>query len=376
MIPRSVVVALLGGLIALVPPGPPALSSHKPCDERFHIEQVLEGHIALEALDFSGPTDGWGVGFHYDSEESSTEFGYVVHYDGESWSEGEHPPRPGRGTLELNSVSALAPDQVWVSGFRWIGTRDHTYVSFWDGESWARAATPDPGLGATVRKVVAIAPTDVWAIGYSEHRDGSLRPMALHFDGSTWTRVDTPNPGKRAAPMDADAISPDDVWAVGTRSYPTRGFVLHYDGAKWSRVPLPEFFRSRYSELDAVEVVAPNDVWVVGNRNRKHGSSSVFLHWDGKDWSRHRMPDVSGTENFYDLDATGPLAVWAVGDRFVPDTPYPLAARWNGSSWERVPTPNPGVIGLLEAVAVDQAGGVWATGSRGNDDVMEFACKS
>ena len=369
---KRFLVVLVGSLLFV---GPMARWSNNPCDEAFHVEQVLEGHIRVSGLDFSRPADGWGVGFQYESEEASREFPFVVRFNGRSWTAAPHPSRPARGTAQLNAVSVLTADQVWVSGFRQIRLRDQTYVQFWDGDTWTRAATPDPGVGASVQDIVAISPTDVWAVGHFERRDGEIETMALHFDGHTWTRVDTPSPRGLAALVDVHASSGTDVWAVGSRSYPSRGLVLHFDGTRWRRVPLPDYFRvHRESDFDAVHALVPDDVWIVGYRDRRQGTGAVSLRWNGASWRIIRMLDVRGHENFLDLDAAGPNQVWTVGDRFVPETPFPFAARWDGSSWRRVPTEDPNTLGELEAVSVDGGGNVWAAGSRGSDDVMERAC--
>jgi hypothetical protein len=365
-------VVLVGSLLFV---GPMARSSNNPCDEAFHVEQVLEGLIRVSGLDFSRPADGWGVGFQYESEDASREFPFVVRFDGRSWTAAPHPSRPAKGTAELNAVSVLAADQVWVSGFRRIGRRDATYVQFWDGDTWTRAATPDPGVGGSVQDIAAISPTDVWAVGHFERRDGEVETMALHFDGDTWTRVDTPSPRRVAALVDVHASSVTNVWAVGSRSYPSRGLVLHFDGTRWRRVPLPDYFRvRRESDFDAVHAPGANDVWIVGFRDRRRGTGAVSIRWNGASWKIIRMLDVRGHEYLFDLDAAGPNDVWTVGDRFVPETPFPFAARWDGSSWSRVPTEDPNTLGVLEAVSVDGGGSVWAAGSRGSDDVMERAC--
>jgi hypothetical protein len=369
---ERLLVVLVGSLLFV---GPMARSSNVRCDDAFHVEQVLEGPIRVSGLDFSRPANGWGVGFQYENEEASREFPFVVRYDGRSWTVAPHPPKPARGTVRLNAVSVIAADQVWVSGFRRIGLRDHTYVQFWDGDTWARAATPDPGVGGSVQDVVAISPTDVWAVEHFERRDGEVETMALHFDGDKWTRVNTPSPRSNTALMDVHAASATDVWAVGSRNYPSRGLVLHFDGTGWRQVPLPDYFRvRRESVFAAVHALAADDVWIVGFRDRNRGTGAVSIRWNGVSWRIIRILDVKGHENLLDLDAAGPNQVWTVGDRFVPATPFPLAARWDGSSWRRVPTENPNTLGELEAVSVDGGGSVWAVGSRGADDVMERAC--
>jgi hypothetical protein len=88
---KRFLVVLVGSLLFV---GPMARSSTNPCDEAFHVEQLLEGPIRVSGLDFSRPADGWGVGFQYESEEASREFplSFASTVDhGQS-----HLPRPDR----------------------------------------------------------------------------------------------------------------------------------------------------------------------------------------------------------------------------------------------------------------------------------------
>jgi hypothetical protein len=118
-------VVLVGSLLFV---GPMVRSSNNPCDETFHVEQLLEGPIRVSGLDFSRPTDGWGVGFQYENEDASGEFPLVIRFNGRSWTAAPHPSRSAKGTAKRNAVAALAADQVWVSGFRRIGRRNATYA--------------------------------------------------------------------------------------------------------------------------------------------------------------------------------------------------------------------------------------------------------
>lgn len=363
-----IVGTLPGGLAA------PSLGQ-TDCEAAFEIAQELQGHIAVQAVDFSHPRDGWAVGFQYEGEEASREYAFVAHYSGQSWEVVEPPARPTRGTVELNAVSALSDDLVWVSGFRRRDDRDRTYISFWDGSDWSRMRTPNPGTAATVTDLQALAPDDVWAIGYFERASGELETLAMHFDGISWTRVTTPSPGRSTALMDIGASSPQDIWAVGSRSSPDRAFGIRYDGQAWSRVGLPAYMYPRRSEstLDAVHVVAPNDVWIVGTRGRERGTDAVALHWNGH-WRVMGFPNLRGHERAFDLDAARPDSVWAVGWRFVPEQAYPYAIRWDGAEWNALDVPASNDGGVLEAMAFDGQGAMWAAGSHWDQDVMEQAC--
>jgi hypothetical protein len=57
----------------------------------------------------------------------------------------------------------------------------------WDGASWAPVAAR---ADTTFEDVLAISPTDVWAIGF----DAADAPVALHWDGAAWKKTSVPGP--------------------------------------------------------------------------------------------------------------------------------------------------------------------------------------
>src|SRR3989475_1286286 len=115
------------------------------------------------------------------------------------------------------------------------------------------SASPSIVVDNTLQGIEAIAPDDVWTVGYANNPDGpqySIQALALHWDGSAWSIVATPK-----APMDWNrlygvaATASNDVWAVGTSqdvaSVPGRTLVEHWDGTAWSIVPSSEPGRRR-----------------------------------------------------------------------------------------------------------------------------------
>src|SRR2546427_8867020 len=115
------------------------------------------------------------------------------------------------------------------------------------------SASPSIVVDNSLQGIEAIAPDDVWTVGYANNPSGpqySIQTLALHWDGSAWSIVATPN-----APMDwsrlygVAATSSNDVWAVGASqdvaSVPGRTLVEHWDGTAWSIVPSSEPGRRR-----------------------------------------------------------------------------------------------------------------------------------
>ena len=221
------------------------------------------------------------------------------------------------------------------------GGRAEALIMHWDGAAWKTVPSPNRLLGHnnainTLQGVTAIAPNDVWAVGYSVSYDDPYRTLAMHWDGSRWRIVDTPNPGPSYSALnDVTAVGPNDVWAVGgapildTSFNPidsrTGGFTLHWDGRAWSAVPGAPG-RETSSTLAAAAAVSSSEVWAIGQFNP--------WRWNGFQWSSSPL----GTQGGHGIDAAGSSDVWTVS--FASDygdygyNPRPYAYRWNGSAWE------------------------------------------
>lgn len=360
-------------LVAFVPP--PTLATHTPCDGGFHIEHTSEDDASLDGIDFSHPNEGWAVGYDYASEEASNERAYIVRFDEGSYDVmSDLPPR--RGSTVLHDVSALPSGSAFVAGSQ-KRRRWRAVVLRWDGNEWTRMATPQPGRGALLRGIVALAEDDVWAVGDYEVAGAVYRTLVLHYDGERWSRAPAPSPGHNYAGLKAvGASSSDDAWAVGWgRVGGEGGVVLRWDGSRWRRLALPKRLEDKRVDLDAVETVAPDDVWVVGRAPQSRRSLALALHWNGERWERRPMPDRRGHEWLFDVSVRGPDDVWAVGWRFVPEVSYPYAVHWDGSTWSPVHTDDPREFGEFSGLAADGRGALWASVEESDHGwVIERAC--
>lgn len=229
------------------------------------------------------------------------------HWDGSSWSRVPTPlPDPG-GDDSLKGVDGAASDDVWAVGYSQGSGFVVPLVMHWDGDAWTKVPVDLP-FGNTfgvLRGMVAISPTDVWAVGVTgSPRDASL---LLHWDGETWepsTHVLAPDDDVVGL-LAVDAVSSDDVWAVG-------GATLHWDGQIWSQVAYTGRDRF-YDALFGVTAIAADDVWAVGGYgDDTDPNHTQILHWDGTRWSRVDSPDPGKRDNaLWAVSASGPDDAWA-----------------------------------------------------------------
>jgi len=237
------------------------------------------------------------------------------------------------------------------------------------------STSPSIYVDNTLQGIEAIAPDDVWTVGYANNPDGpqySIQTLALHWDGSAWSIVATQN-----APMDWNrlygvaATSSNDVWAVGASQdvayVPLQTLIEHWDGTEWRIVPSPSP-GPVVNELRAVAAVSANDAWAVGFCAGWYRSSTLILHWDGASWSRVPSPNPNAgfaNNELYGIAAIAPDDIWAVGVTGTDTHAYaPLALHWDGAAWTAIPTANGGGYGaFFRSVSGSSSGDVLAVGA-------------
>ena len=93
----------------------------------------------------------------------------------------------------------------------------------WNGAAWQPVAAPEGASGTgALYAVTALAPDDVWAVGFEATSDGDTNALTIHWDGDAWN---------------VDSIKLAGAWAV-----PRHGRVRRH---RVSRIPPEEDRRSR-----------------------------------------------------------------------------------------------------------------------------------
>jgi N-acetylneuraminic acid mutarotase len=231
----------------------------------------------FEAIAAVAANDIWAVGYF---EDAPGHQGLLAHWDGAAWSAG-FPSPLGEGRHELHGVAMVSATDGWAVGACACGGggTQTTVILRWTGTRWDLVPSPNVGTADNVlTKVVAVAPADVWAVGY--YRAGSAwRTLIEHWDGSQWSIVPSPNVGAGDNVLNAvGAIGPGDLWAVGAYATGSRiqPLTLHWDGTAWSAAPTP-LVAGQYEYLYGVSGRGPADVWAVGYD--VDGGQPLLLHY-------------------------------------------------------------------------------------------------
>lgn len=308
------------------------------------------------------PYDVWAVGGYWMYPSYGDPL--IEHWDGNQWTIEPVPTVPGS---VLSAVDAISATDIWAVGFK--DNESNTLTMHWDGTSWTHVPSPNVGESNKLLGVSMISSNDVWAVGYWRQTfETDNRTLILHWNGSEWSIVPSPHIGEETTLEDVIAISPTEVWAVGiwyTRATSTHTFTLRWDGIQWSVVPSPDV-GDMNNVIHAVTAVSSNDIWALGYyQMRGPGNTylrTLTLHWDGAQWTHVPSPNASETANNYLWNAVAISSndVWAVG--FYGSDFHNLALHWDGAQWSIVPSPDPGPQSRLLGIDALSSDDLWAVG--------------
>lgn len=246
----------------------------------------------------------------------------VLHGNGSTWTvlpiPGDLSPTLSYG---LYTISALDSKHVWVAG---SGSFHHgsMFLMSWDGAKWTEYGDlPLPGgYYGVLNSVKAVAPNDVWVTGQAVHNlaDPVRSEVATyHFDGTAWSLVAMPiaPSGVVGSGDSLAAAGGKDVWLAGSTFTDPSGAstIERWNGKAWTVGPaLPTA-----TTVSQVAVDARHRAWVAGLR----GDVAAAMHLNGRQWTEISLP-VTTTSSIGIATTTSGRTAWAFAN-----TPSPVLLR-------------------------------------------------
>ena len=288
----------------------------------------------LLAVSADSPTDAWAVGYYVDLNN----YGYPVdqllveHYNGTSWSLSTAPPMqtlgPRASQNQFFGVVALSPTDVWATGEYHNGSMPTTLIEQFNGTSWNKATSLNPGSTADVlQSITTDGAGNLYAAGYQQATGGVNQTLIERYNGTSWSLATSPDTSATAANQltGISADSPTDVWAAGSFTGGTvtapvnQTLIEHYNGTTWSLVTSPDTGATVVNQLSGISADAPTDVWAVGSFTAGTVTApfnqTLIEHYNGTAWSVVTSPNA-GTSVANQLTgavALSPTDLWTVG---------------------------------------------------------------
>jgi hypothetical protein len=184
----------------------------------------------LYGVSADAANDVWAVGFDFSIEGPE-----VLHFNGHTWSS---VPLPTKTIIEhgfrfnliptLDSIVALAPNDVWVVGHgaSFLSPFGQgTFIEHWDGTKFSFVPSPSLLDGDNLTGIAAISANNIWAVGFTGPADYPIeQTLTEHWNGTSWSVVPSPNAttGQNLL-FGVTALSSGTVVAVGTASDSSNG---------------------------------------------------------------------------------------------------------------------------------------------------------
>ena len=156
--------------------------------------------------------DVWAVGTQQPTNltDPST---LVLHWDGSAWT---IVPSANEDGSHLLAAAGVASNDVWATGYSDGGTLSE----HWDGVSWSIVPTPNIAGGEPLflNSVLALASNNVWTVGeFYQTRFSRSRSLTEQWNGSIWTVVRSANLGPSHNSLSSIDVTPNGtLWSVGT----------------------------------------------------------------------------------------------------------------------------------------------------------------
>jgi hypothetical protein len=258
----------------------------------------------------------WAVGRYDNGVADQTLIQTLV---GGVWEQ-ESSPNPGGSTRNnfLNAIAATSAKNAWAVGdYSSTGSNLLTLIAHWNGTSWSQVPSPSPS--ATLNELLGVAATsarNAWAVGLYANSHNSLQTLIEHWNGTSWKRVPSPNPGGSTRNNVVSAVaasSASNAWAVGgyfSSSGANVPLAEHWNGKAWKAVPTPSLGTPASGALGGVTVLSGRDAWAVGTSG---GNRTLAEHWTGSAWHRIPTPNLGSFSELSGVAASSPATIWAVG---------------------------------------------------------------
>jgi hypothetical protein len=252
----------------------------------------------------------------------------INRWNGKEWKRVKELPFPPAYQPFVMTLSGTNADDIWVTGSIFPDQNYQLFFEHWNGHSW-QTNNFLPGGVAFLYGASQDARNDAWAVG-DQLIESLNEPLVVKYDGTNWVQASLPFPNGWGQLQGVLALAPNNVWAVGWQNpgnpdyYTNLTLIYHFDGNQWTIIPSTT---QPGTNLNGIVANSPNDLYAFGFSADPsgYGFDSLLMHWDGNEWEVIPCPNPRNNQNYIQNQLlTGvvpsPGNVWIFGTQF--DLPH------------------------------------------------------
>ncbi len=245
-------------------------------------------------------------------------------WNGKKWKRLKGLPFEPAWNPFVMTMSGTSDKDIWVTGSIAPNENFQLFFEHWNGKSWGNEGFLPGGVGF-LYGASQDATNDAWAVG-DQYIESFIAPLVVQYDGSNWSQANLPFPSGNSELLGVLALAPNNVWAVGWQNpgnpdyYTNLTLIYHFDGNSWTIVPS---LSQPGTNLDGIVANSPTDMYAFGFSADPtgYGFDSLLLHWDGNEWDVIPSPNPRYNPNYIQNDLyTGvvpsPGNVWIFGTEY------------------------------------------------------------
>jgi hypothetical protein len=213
---------------------------------------------------------------------------------------------------------------------------------------------------AAAAAIAAIASAGIATSASAAAAGGASHPAAA-ATGCSSRAVQAKPAGTDSLLLGVDVLSKCDAWAVGGNDHGT--VIEHWTGRAWKRMKVSD----HQATLHGVAAPTTTRAWAAGYYYAGSNAQPVIVSWAGHGWTNVTVPDPGGAADSNELSAIAASSTgnaWAVGFSVSAKGQLPFTLHYAHGKWHHVycPLPAGGSHALLNGVAIEPDGTVWAVG--------------
>ncbi len=278
----------------------------------------LQGKWTITGIHFSGPNDGFAVGYNYDEVGFAKNIvhGVILQYKDGIWKKNEI--KTSMTDWTLHGVWFLNPQEGWAFGQdkeKMTGLLLHYKNGLWESVDLSYISLKNWVL----YDVYFASEKEGWAVGGTYGKD---KPVLLHYQNNKWKQENIPDEKKQtllcisgnpSGNLCSGGFREGEFGMIGI-TRPQGSFIVSNNKGNWESEKLPML--SNNVVCRDIQLIDANNVYAVGwmPAFQSAPETGKILYFNGKKWSENEADGVPKEWNIMSIALENPELGWIAGN--------------------------------------------------------------